>query len=270
MFDLDFETFLPIADDLFRLSVNFIVWQPTIVTWTKPDGTPVSSADKNAQRLITNVLMNAAPHIPVRGEEDSLTDGPPIAASNRMYWSVDPIDGTRFYEAMKNEWCVSVALMVDGEPFAAIILQPGRGECFVGICGQGIQWRTIEGQWRTFERKKPKSPMLMVSTSCSVFENPTYLAQARRLILRFRSIFSLPSVSSVLEIVRGHAWGWASIFCPWEHDIAGVFVLAREVRATGMCADGSGIPWNGDRITSSVVFAQTREEATLIRSAMHA
>lgn len=259
---LDFETFLPIADVLFRLSVNFIVWQPTIINVRKADGTPVSSADKNAQQLVKNVLKMAAPHIPVRGEEDTHTGGP--TASSEVYWSVDPIDGTRFYGAMKYEWCVSIALIVGGEPYVGIILQPGRGECFVGIKGKGIQWRTQDKSWTQFVRKRASVPMLVVPTSRSVLCNSVYTAKAVHLTTRFENTFSVPSVLAVLEIVRGHAWGWVSLFRPWHWDIAAAFVLVREIDGVALCANGDPIPfWKQDRFPS-VIFAVSNEKAAAI------
>ncbi|MBY0293803.1 hypothetical protein K2Q08_00525 [Patescibacteria group bacterium] len=266
-FKVNFKTFLPIADELLLLSVNFIEWQATIITTKKPDGTPVSSADKNAQRLVKNVLRKMAPHIPVRGEEDSK----PLDCVTKCrgkYWSVDPIDGTRFYEAMKDDWCVSVALIVDGEPFAAIVIQPGRGECFVGIKSMGVQFRTQHGTWKEFVRKDAVNPMLVVPTSRSVLCNDIYRMQAVRLTAHFENTFSAPSVLAALEIVRGHAWGWVSLFRPWHWDIAAVFVLVREMGGVALCTDGKPIPWNEERIPP-VVFAASLEKAAAIGWALN-
>lgn len=258
---LDFETFLPIADELFELSVNFIAWQPTIITAKKPDGTPVSSADKNAQRLVINVLRASAPHILIRGEEDAPLEA--SASSSGAYWSVDPIDGTRFYEAMKYEWCVSIALIVDNEPCVGIVIQPGRGECFVGIKGKGIQWRSLDKSWKTFVRKQAVTPMLVVPTSLSVMSDRRLTAQAVRLSVRFENTFSAPSVLAALEIVRGHAWGWVSIFRPWHWDLSATYVLMHEIGGVALCADGKSIPWGAGRF-SPVIFAVSPEKAAAI------
>ncbi len=264
-FKLDFDTFLPIADELLDMSLSFITWQPYIVSIRKDDETPVSNADTNAQVFITNWLHRVAPGIPVRGEESETGT---VDFSAKTYWSIDPIDGTRYYEAMKDDWCVSVALVVDGEPCAAIVLQPGRGEAFVAIHGKGIQICTRHETWRPLERKLAINPMLVVPTSLSVLRNPVYTARAVRLTTVFENTFSAPSVLAVLEIIRGHAWGWASIFEPWQWDIASTYVLIKEMGGVAICADGAPIPWDKQRVPP-VVFAISPERAAALRIALN-
>ena len=256
---LDFETFLPIVDVLFAKSIDFMVWQPNIVSIQKEDGTPVSNVDRNAQTFVTNVLKKLAPHIPVCGEED----GQRRVSFGELpdtYWSVDPIDGTRFYEAMKDEWCVSIALVAGGEPCVGIILQPGKGEAYVAIKGRGIYMRTREITWRKFVRAAAVNPMLVVPTSLSVLRDPVLTQQAVRLTTHFKNTFSVPSALAVLEIVRGHAWGWASLFQPWCWDIAAACVLIGEIGGIALCADGTPIPLHTDRLPP-VVFAVSYNKA---------
>lgn len=264
---LDFETFETIADVLLMMSTDFILLQPTIVCARKDDGTPVSNADKEIQGIIINYLLAFAPEIPIRGEEDD-SSAPSAITPGGVYWSVDPIDGTRFYEAMKDEWCVSVALVIDGKPWAAIVLQPARGEAFIGVRHKGVRMRTYAGQWKPFKRKKPPNPMLVVPTSRSVLCDPAYAEQAVRLTNCFQDTFSVPSVLAGLEITRGHAWGWISIFKPWHWDVAATYVLVRETGGVGMCANGGLIPWHQDKLPP-IVFAASREHAAAISWALN-
>ena len=50
---------------------------------------------------------------------------------------VDPLDGTREFVTGIPEWCVSIGLVVDGEPVAGGICNPATGETIVGARGLG-------------------------------------------------------------------------------------------------------------------------------------
>lgn len=267
---LNFETILPIADALFERSIDFIAWQPNVISTRKNDGTPVSESDKIAQTLVTAILNRFAPNIPVRGEEDDLRQVLRYLLVG-AYWLVDPIDGTRFYDAMMYEWCVSVALMVGGEPLVGIILQPGRGEAYVGIKGQGIYMRTLDTQWKEFARRPAVNQVIVVPTSLSVMSNRVLNDQAVRLTVRYENTTSTPSVLAGLQIVRGHAWGWASLFRPWSWDIAGIYVLTGEIGGSAMCADGTPIDFKQDRLPPVVFTAPYKKgcDAAGIMQVLH-
>lgn len=58
----------------------------------KPDGTPVTEADRDAERFLRNELGAAFPDDGVLGEEEAPTD----SRSGRR-WIIDPIDGTKAF-----------------------------------------------------------------------------------------------------------------------------------------------------------------------------
>ncbi|MCX6820187.1 MAG: inositol monophosphatase family protein [Candidatus Adlerbacteria bacterium] len=256
---MDFETFLPIVDQLLEMGVGFTALQSKVIRARKKDGTPVSNVDKTAQVFVTNFLKSVAPHIQVRGEED-LTHEP----RSRIYWTIDPIDATRFYEARRYEWCVSVALVIDGVPRVGIILQPGRGEFVVAIEGKGARFRTTYGPWQIFERLSAINPMLIVPTSKSVLSNKMYTAQAVELTMCFEDTLSLPCVVAGFEVARGPAWGWTSIFEPYEWDIAASYVLIRELGGVARCANGDQVPWGQDKMPPIIFTISTREKTATI------
>ena len=61
---------------------------------------------------------------------------------NRV-WIVDPVDGTREFVMGIPEWCVSIGLVVDGEPVAGGILSPPSGHRIVGSIDDGV---TLNGE----------------------------------------------------------------------------------------------------------------------------
>jgi myo-inositol-1(or 4)-monophosphatase len=58
-------------------------------------------------------------------------------------WIVDPIDGTREFGMGIPEWCVSVALVIDGTPVAGGIVSVANGQRIVGSVDDGV---TLNGQ----------------------------------------------------------------------------------------------------------------------------
>ena len=66
----------------------------------------------------------------VIGEEDG---GAPAS----VVWVVDPIDGTTNFIHGTPRWCISIALLVDGEPEIGVINAPDEGRIFAARRGQG-------------------------------------------------------------------------------------------------------------------------------------
>ncbi|MXN49087.1 3'(2'),5'-bisphosphate nucleotidase CysQ [Shinella kummerowiae] len=89
----------------------------------KPDSSPVTEADEEAERLILSALKQHFPTIPIVAEEAvSAGDIPDI--SGGLFFLVDPLDGTKEFVAGRNEFTVNIALIRDGSPVAGIVLAP--------------------------------------------------------------------------------------------------------------------------------------------------
>lgn len=100
---------------------------------TKSDGSPVTEADREAERCIKAVLREAFPDHATLGEEAG-SEGPDDA---RYRWIIDPIDGTIAFARGVALYATLIALMEDGEPVVGLIDLPGLDERFVGFAGGG-------------------------------------------------------------------------------------------------------------------------------------
>jgi histidinol-phosphatase len=80
-------------------------------TAVKPDDSPVTSADRDNERLLAEMIAAEFPEDGILGEEGTSRPG----TSGRR-WIVDPIDGTRDFVRGNRLWCVLVALEDAGEP----------------------------------------------------------------------------------------------------------------------------------------------------------
>jgi myo-inositol-1(or 4)-monophosphatase len=98
----------------------------------------VSIADRDVETLISDKVRARYPDDGFLGEEYGL-----VKRSSPYTWVVDPIDGTSpFVNGMPN-WCVSIAVLFDGEPVIGVISAPCFSEFYAAATGQGA---TLNGR----------------------------------------------------------------------------------------------------------------------------
>ena len=102
-------------------------------SWTKGEGdSPVSEADIASNDLLRRHLVEAGD-----GWLSEESENDPTRLAARRVWVVDPIDGTRAFIAGREDWSVSVALVVDGRPTVAALFAPATDELFLATVGGG-------------------------------------------------------------------------------------------------------------------------------------
>jgi 3'(2'), 5'-bisphosphate nucleotidase len=94
----------------------------------KPDGSPVTQADIDADRIICARLASLLPDMPVVTEEVSETHA--FAGTGRFIL-VDPLDGTREFTSGRDEFTVNIALIDRGEPVAGAVYAPALNRLYV-------------------------------------------------------------------------------------------------------------------------------------------
>jgi histidinol phosphatase-like enzyme (inositol monophosphatase family) len=106
----------------------------SVAVETKDDGTPVTEADRAAERVIRRRLQESFPEFSILGEEygeKERSDGPE--------WIIDPIDGTIGFSRGIPLFSTLIALAVDGEPVMGLIDLPALDERYVGWKGGGCR-----------------------------------------------------------------------------------------------------------------------------------
>src|ERR1043166_499406 len=104
----------------------------------KADLSPVTDADRAAEKIICERLEEAAPGVPMIGEE-AVYEGR-VPATGGDFFLVDPLDGTREFVAGGNDFTVNIGLVRDGAPVLGVIYLPASGRLFAGSVGEGA-WR---------------------------------------------------------------------------------------------------------------------------------
>ena len=99
---------------------------PEIETVWKEDGSPVTTADMAADRLIRDGLERDFPDTLVVSEENS---GSHVRSTNRFFL-VDPLDGTSGFRRRQTDFTVNIALVEDGIPVMGVVHAPAMGRHF--------------------------------------------------------------------------------------------------------------------------------------------
>lgn len=101
------------------------------VEW-KADETPVTRADREAERLARELIGRRWPDHGVLGEEEGETN-----AGARVRWVLDPIDGTRTFVRGVPLFGTLVAVEVEGEPVVGVVYLPALDEMVAAARGLG-------------------------------------------------------------------------------------------------------------------------------------
>jgi myo-inositol-1(or 4)-monophosphatase len=99
---------------------------------------PVSDADREAERVIRELLEAERPDDGLVGEEGSRSSG-----DSGRRWVVDPLDGTVNFLYGLRAWGVSVALEDEEGLAVGVVFNPVSRECFAAERGKGA---TLNGQ----------------------------------------------------------------------------------------------------------------------------
>lgn len=92
----------------------------------------VSRADREVEAFVKQRIAEVFPDDGFLGEESGTA-----ARNNRVLWVVDPIDGTSCFLNGLHTWCLSLAIVVDGEPVIGVVYDPNHHELFHAFKGHG-------------------------------------------------------------------------------------------------------------------------------------
>ena len=93
----------------------------------KPDNTPVTNADLEVNKMLTDKIEKLTPNIPIVSEETV-----DLSKKNnfKTFWLLDPIDGTKEFIEGVPQFSISIALAHLGEPIIGVIYNPSTNELF--------------------------------------------------------------------------------------------------------------------------------------------
>ncbi|NJS36371.1 MAG: inositol monophosphatase [Brachymonas sp.] len=219
----------------------------------KSAGDIATQIDCWAQQQLSIVLLQALPGSLFLGEETAQQDVAQQVASrqaagdqtcNTPTWIVDPIDGTANFVRGYPQWCVSVGLIVGGEPVLGVIHDPNREESFYAVRGQGAWLQSRRGLQRLLCSQTSE---LIQATVCTVFPKPRsalvpqYLQEFKRILPQVAQLRRSGSMALELAyIAAGRADAlWERGMGAW--DIAAAWVILQEAGAQVVALDGHSV-----------------------------
>lgn len=138
-------TFIGLAHRLADASSTVIrqYFRTPVAVDDKPDNSPVTIADREAERVMRELILQVYPHHGIYGEEMGVKD-----QDAEFVWVLDPIDGTKSFITGKPLFGTLIALLHNGKPILGMIDQPITRERWIGgmnlattLNGQAVQVR---------------------------------------------------------------------------------------------------------------------------------
>lgn len=101
---------------------------------SKADDTPVTVADRNAERMLRELIEKEFPGEAILGEEEG------ESGSGDDRWVIDPIDGTKSFLCGVPLYATLLSYERGGEPEVGVCYLPGLNELLFAEKGQGAYW----------------------------------------------------------------------------------------------------------------------------------
>jgi histidinol-phosphatase len=108
---------------------------PALLIETKKDRTIVTTADRDAEKILRSAILETCANDTIVGEEFGVTKG-----SNDWAWYLDPIDGTQAFARGVPLFGTLIGLEHKGLPVGGVILMPALGEMVFAGKGSGCTW----------------------------------------------------------------------------------------------------------------------------------
>ena len=93
----------------------------------------VSEVDLISEKMLIDGLQKLLPEAGFYGEETG------TSGDEKLRWVIDPLDGTTNFLSGLEQFCISVALEVDGQSELGVVLRPASDEVFAACRGKGLQ-----------------------------------------------------------------------------------------------------------------------------------
>ncbi len=198
----------------------------------KDDNSPVSNGDLRVNELITNRIKDLTPNIPIVSEE---TVDLSKKNTEKIFWLIDPIDGTKEYIAGKDEYTLNAALVIDTVPILGLVGVPRKNRLFYTY-GPGESYLIEKGQTKKINcsKKQPKGKIVALS---SVFK-PSNVILNKLKEFNVSSIVKMASSYKFCVIATGEYDVYAASERANEWDYAAGHAIAQNAGAIIKTLDG--------------------------------
>ena len=202
----------------------------------KPDGSPVTNADLEVDRILGDTLLEAFPDDGWLSEERP--DHPSRLQQSRV-WILDPIDGTRPFTQSLPQYSISLALIEQGQPVLGVIMNPATQEYYSAVRGAGAY---LNGKPLNLANLAPLSSLNGI-TRPTILVSPTSLPP--HILEEWQPLAHCPLILgsiaySLAMVASGQAHGVINLGRQYEWDVAAGTLIIQE--AGGIILDKNQQP----------------------------
>ena len=162
-------------DELKKISENLIetfktagkesieIYKKGLKVEIKEDKSPVSNGDLRVNEILTNKIKELTPNIPIVSEE---TVDIKIKNTAKIFWLIDPIDGTKEYISGHDEYTLNAALVINTVPVLGLVGVPKKDRLFYSYApGESYLIESDKTRIINCEKKQPKGQVVAVSSA---------------------------------------------------------------------------------------------------------
>lgn len=213
-------------------------WRGELVVDSKADESPVTEADRQAELLILERLLEAFPDVPTVSEEAAHESGLPAEMAER-FLLIDPLDGTRGFIQGREAFTVNIGLIERGEPVAGAVAAPASGLVWHTTAGGAVRRKLGETTTAPVKvRQRPTDGLALLSHT--VNDADAERLAARNGCSRWQGMDS--SVKFCL-IAQGHADVYPRPGRTMEWDTAAADAVLRAAGGRTLTDDGQPLTY---------------------------
>ena len=128
----------------------------------KEDKSPVSNGDLKVNELLSKKISQLTPNIPIISEE---TVNLKKKNQAKIFWLIDPIDGTNEYIAGKDEYTLNAALVINTVPVLGLVGVPKKDKLFFSYSpGESYLIENNKTKKINCAKKQPKNKIVALSS----------------------------------------------------------------------------------------------------------
>ncbi|MEN3014969.1 MAG: inositol monophosphatase family protein [bacterium] len=204
----------------------------------KEDRNPVTEADLMCQEKIKNTILSNFKNHRILAEEDYKSGKVDF---DGFWWIIDPIDGTVNFRKGFPMFCISIALVKDGEIIIGVIYIPVLDELFIAEKGNGSFCN--DRRIVVSDTSDLRSSVLATGFGYALAQNPDpHVELFKKISINTEAVRRAGSAAidlayTALGVFDGF---WESDLKPW--DTAAGVLLVQE--ANGKVTDYYGNPYN--------------------------
>ena len=163
----------------------------------KEDKSPVSNGDLRVNELLTKKISELTPDIPIISEE---TVDLNKKNNSKIFWLIDPIDGTKEYLAGKDEYTLNAALVMNTVPVLGLVGVPRKDRLFYSYA-QGESYLIENNKTKKINCKKQHSSGKIIALSSVVKPSDMILNKLKE--FKVNSIVKMASSYKFCVIATG-------------------------------------------------------------------